>query len=187
MKQTAQIILALTVSSFCFGASADKLTPISDTGIGDKEALAKILPTRAPYSPYAGRNYPTRPLFGDTHLHTSYSMDAGAAGARLGPVDALRFGKGEEVVSASGQPVKLSRPLDFLVVADHSDGFGIFPRLLAGDPAFLADPTMRKWYDMMNSGKGMEVALEIVQAQSSGSLPKVLIPVSPATARPGTR
>ncbi len=36
------------------------------------------------YSPYADRDFPTRPFFGDTHLHTSFSMDAGAFGARLG-------------------------------------------------------------------------------------------------------
>ena len=54
-------------------------------------------------------------------------MDAGAIGARLGPPDAFRFARGEEVTSNTGQPVKLSRPLDFLVVADHSDGFGFFP------------------------------------------------------------
>ena len=68
---------------------------------------------KPPYSPYAGRNFPTRPYFGDTHLHTSYSMDAGAFGARLGPKDAYRFAKGEEVISSSGQRAKLSRPLDF--------------------------------------------------------------------------
>jgi len=36
---------------------------------------------KPPYSPYAGRNYPTRPYFGDQHLHTAFSMDAGAFGA----------------------------------------------------------------------------------------------------------
>ena len=79
---------------------------------------------RPVYSPYAGKRYPTGPLFGDTHLHTSSSMDAGAAGARLDPNDAYRFARGEEVMASSGQRVRLSRPLDFLVVADHSDGFG---------------------------------------------------------------
>jgi len=162
-------------------------TPDSDIGNIDMEALAKILPSKAPYSPYAGRNYPTRPLFGDTHTHTSYSLDAGAAGARLGPVEALRFGKGEEVTASSGQPVKLSRPLDFMVVADHSDGFGLFPRLFAGDPELLADPQIRKWYNMMKAGKGMEVAYEIVQGQSSGNLPKVFVEEGFDSSRPGYR
>ena len=74
------------------------------------------------------------PLFGDTHLHTGFSMDAGAFGARLTPRDAYRFARGEEITSNTGQPVKLSRPLDFLVVADHSDGMGFFPQLMGGDP-----------------------------------------------------
>ena len=72
---------------------------LSDNNIRslDKETADKAFPTKPPYSPYAGRNFPTRPYFGDTHTHTSYSMDAGAFGARLGPRDAYRFAKGEEV------------------------------------------------------------------------------------------
>ena len=105
-----------------------------DAGQFDKEGAGKLFPSKPPYSPYAGRNFPTRPYFGDTHLHTSFSMDAGAFGARLTPRDAYRFARGEELNSNTGQPVKLSRPLDFLVVADHSDGFGFFPLLMGGDP-----------------------------------------------------
>ena len=60
-----------------------------------------------------------------------------------------------------------------MVVADHSDGFGLFPRLLAGDRELLDDPQVRKWYDMMMSGKGEEVAYEIVNAQASGTIPKI--------------
>ena len=92
-----------------------------DVGVLTQDRAAKAFPAKPPYSPYAGRSYPTRPLFGDTHLHTSFSMDAGAFGARLDPSDAYRFAKGEELVSSTGQPVRLSRPLDFLVVADQSD------------------------------------------------------------------
>ena len=66
-------------------------------------------------------------------------MDAGAFGARLGPKDAYRFAKGEEVIASSGQRAKLSRPLDFLVVADHSDGMGFFPQLIGGDPDAAGD------------------------------------------------
>jgi hypothetical protein len=68
----------------------------------------EAFPSR-PYSPYAGRNFPTRPLFGDTHLHTAFSMDAGAMGARLSPRDAYRFAMGEEVTASSNQRAKLSR------------------------------------------------------------------------------
>ena len=96
-------------------------------------------------------------------------MDAGAFGARLGPRDAYRFARGEEVVSSTGQPVKLSRPLDFLVVTDHSDNMGFFPDLLAGKPELLADPLGRKWYDMIQNGQGAAAAMEIVVSFAPGS------------------
>ena len=89
-------------------------------------------------------------------------MDAGAFGARLGPKEAYRFAKGEEIMASSGQPAKLSRPLDFLVVADHSDNMGFFPNLFAGNPKLLADPQGRRWYDMINRAKGAEAAIEII-------------------------
>ena len=144
----------------------------SDVGAADKATLEKVYPSKPGYSPYAGRNFPTLPLFGDTHLHTSFSMDAGAFGARLTPKDAYRFARGEEIVSNTGQPVKLSRPLDFLVVADHSDGFGFFPLLMSGDPALLATPQGRKWYDQIRGGKGAEAAIDIIQSFGKGDLPK---------------
>jgi hypothetical protein len=132
-------------------------------------------PGKPLYSPYAGRSFPTRPYFGDTHLHTSFSMDAGAFGARINPRQAYQFARGEEVVASSGQPVKLSRPLDFLVVADHSDNMGFFPDLFAGKPEVLADPTGKKWYDMIQAGKGEQTAIEIIVAFSHGTFPKDLM------------
>jgi hypothetical protein len=146
-----------------------------DAGTLDAGKAHKAFPARPVYSPYAERNYPTRPLFGDTHLHTGASFDAGAFGARLGPRDAYRFARGEQVTSSSGQPVRLSRPLDFLVVADHSDNMGFFPDLFAGRPELLADPLGRKWYDMIKSGQGDKAALEIIFAFSKGTLPPALV------------
>jgi hypothetical protein len=151
-----------------------------DLGTPSKEEIEKSMPKPA-YSPYANRDFPIRPFFGDTHLHTSFSMDAGAFGARLGPKDAYRFARGEQVTASSGQPVKLSRPLDFLVVADHSDNMGFFPDLFAGKPEVLADPVGRKWYDLIQSGKGGEAALDIIGAFSKGTFPKDLM------YNPGTR
>jgi hypothetical protein len=72
--------MALPITA-TFAADSGTLYP---EGTIDKEALAKILPDKPPYSPYAGRAFPTRPLFGDTHVHTSFSLDAGAAGCRPG-------------------------------------------------------------------------------------------------------
>ena len=168
--------LSLTLSAFAEDA------PVSDVGTLDKATAEKVFPAKRAYSPWAGRNFPSRPLFGDTHLHTAFSFDAGAFGARLLPSDAYRFAKGEEITASSGQPAKLSRPLDFLVVADHSDNMGFFPDLLAGKPELLADPTGRKWYDMIQSGKGADAAIEMIIAFSQGTFPKPLLslPGTPA-------
>ena len=161
-------------------AWAQQKTTPSDIGDLDKATAEKAF--KKPYSPYAGRTYPTRPLFGDTHLHTSFSFDAGAFGCRLGPRDAYRFAKGEELTASMGERVKLSRPLDFLVVSDHSDNMGFFPQLLAGDPKILADPQGRKWYKMIQDGKGADAAVEMIVAFSQGTFPKALLslPGTPA-------
>mgnify|MGYP001828777886 FL=1 len=139
-----------------------------------REALAGQYTGKA-YSPYAQRGFPTFPLWGDTHLHTANSMDAGAFGNRLDIDQAYRFARGEEVVASTGVPVKLSRPLDWLVVADHSDNMGFFPDLLAGDPALLADPTGKDWYDRINAGDGVNVALEIIGMFSQGEFPEAMM------------
>ncbi len=161
-------------------------TPVDLALAGDpmppEESLENAFPVRDHYSPYAGRDFPTRPMWGDTHLHTGLSMDAGAFGARLMPNDAYRFAKGEELTSSTGLPVRLSRPLDFLVVADHSDNMGFFPLLLAGTPSFLADPVGKRWYDMIQAGgqEGVKVATEVIQRFSQNTFPPAL------TSLPGT-
>jgi hypothetical protein len=138
--------------------------------------VESAFPVQDHYSPYAGRNFPTRVFWGDTHLHTGMSMDAGAFGARLVPEDAYRFARGEELTSSTGLRAKLSRPLDFLVVADHSDNMGFFPRLYAGDPEMLADPIGKKWYEMVQAGgqQGVAAAVEIIEAFSQGTFPEKL-------------
>ena len=127
-----------------------------------------------PYSPYAQRNFPSMPLWGDTHLHTAISFDAGAFGARLLPPDAYRFAKGEEVISSTGQPVRLSRPLDFLVVADHSDNMGFFPKLQQGAAYVMADEKGRRWHAMVKAGgqEGVKAAAEIIGDFSQGKFPQ---------------
>jgi Protein of unknown function (DUF3604) len=139
------------------------------------QELEKVFPKKPPYSPYADRKFPERVYWGDTHLHTAISLDAGAAGCRLGPREAYRFAKGEQVTASSGQQVKLSRPLDFLVVADHSDNMGFITDLFAGKPELLADPTGRRWYDMIKSGQGGAAALEIVGSFAQGKFPPALV------------
>ena len=127
------------------------------------------------YSPYAGRQTAVMPLWGDTHLHTDISMDAGAFGNRLGLDEAYRFARGEEVVSSTGIPVRLSRPLDWLVIADHSDNMGFFPDMFAGAPHILDNPTGKDWYNRIQAGEGVGVALELIGLFSQGEFPPALI------------
>jgi hypothetical protein len=86
--------------------------------------------------------------------------------------DAYRLGRGEEVTSSMGLRVRLSRPLDFLAVTDHSDNMGFFPDLFAGKQNILANPTGRRWYDMINSGEGVKAALDIIDQFSRGTYPR---------------
>ena len=156
-------------------------------GCGRKEpeqAAAPAATDSAASAETASAAYPTRVFFGDTHLHTAMSMDAGAFGNRLGVEDAYRFARGEEVMASSGQKAKLSRPLDFLVVADHSDNMGFFPDLFAEKPELLADPTGKKWSDMVKAGEGNAAALEIIDKFSRGTFPEALMyfPGTPAYA-----
>jgi len=123
------------------------------------------------YSPYAGRTYPTQVYWGDQHVHTGWSVDAGGFGATLGPEEALRFARGEEVLSNSGQPAKLSRPLDWVVVSDHSDMAGTIFSIRDGDPDFMKNPTIRKWHELMMAGKGKQATSELIAAQSNNKIP----------------
>jgi len=138
------------------------------------EALSAQYPGKT-FSPYAGRNFPNRIFWGDTHLHTAMSMDAGAFGNRLGLDDAYRFARGEEITTSGGLRARLSRPLDFLVIADHSDNMGFFPDLFAGKPHILQDPTGRDWYERVKAGDGVSVALELIGMFSQGQIPEGLM------------
>ena len=131
----------------------------------------------AGYSPYAGRRYPERPLFGDQHVHTSWSGDAGMGGTTLGPEEALRFARGEEVVSTSGQPVRLSRPLDWIAVTDHSDGMGTIAMIRDGNAEMMTDPTLKRWHDLMAKGgaDAQAAMLELIAAQTQKKLPKLIM------------
>jgi Protein of unknown function (DUF3604) len=96
------------------------------------------------YSPGAGQNFPTRVFWGDTHLHTSYSTDAGMAGATVGLDEAYRLARGEEFLSHTKQRVKLRRPLDFLVVADHAELLGMAPFIRHDSPLLLKNPLSKR-------------------------------------------
>ena len=157
------------LSSLTVSVALAQVPPPPDTG-----GLARAYTGKA-YSPYAGRNFATSVYWGDTHLHTDISMDAGAFGNRLGLEEAYRFARGEEVVSTTAGPVRLSRPLDFLVIADHSDNMGFFPDLNAGAQHILSDPLGKDWYNRIQAGEGVGVALELIGMFSQGEFPEALI------------
>ncbi len=108
------------------------------------------------YSPNLTADYPDRVFFGDTHLHTSYSVDAGMIGDRLGPDEAYRFARGETVTASLGHKARLRRPLDFLVIADHAESMGLAPLIAKRDPLALNDPVGKRLIDLVGAGEFAE-------------------------------
>ena len=125
------------------------------------------------FSPYAGRDYPTQVYFGDTHHHTANSADAFMGGDRLSPEQAYRFALGEEVVSSTGVPAKLSRPLDFLVISDHAEAMGVMYEVYNSNPAYMENETLVRFKEGMHEGglAAAKVTAEIVVRQTNGTLP----------------
>jgi len=119
--------------------------------------------TGEPYSPYVGQNFPKNVYFGDTHLHSSLSFDAyGDGNTTKGPEDAYRFAMGEEIEGHDGVPVRMSRPLDFLVLADHSEYMGVVQGLDRADKLLLETEDGTRWVEMMSSGDNLSVFGEMV-------------------------
>ena len=119
---------------------------------GDMKITGADLMPAEVYSPYVGRAYPDQVFFGDTHLHTKFSPDAGLIGTTLSPADSFRFARGEKVIASSGQPVQLIRPLDFLVITDHAEYAGLAPMIRDSDPALLSSEYGRFLYEKFKSG-----------------------------------
>ncbi len=157
MKRTTQAILALAIAAFALPAFAQDYD-------GDP---AKITFGKPEYSPYLDHGYPDRVYFGDTHLHTSYSTDAGMFGTRLGPEEAYRFALGEEVISNEGVRARLLRPLDFLVVADHAENLGLAPMIAESNPELLKTAFGRKVHDLVKSGDGGGAYEEWIKAMQT--------------------
>jgi len=129
----------------------------------------------ADYSPYVGDTVPRQLLWGDTHLHTTLSLDARAFGATLSVEDAYRFARGETVTASRGERAKLSRPLDFLVVADHSDALGVMNALIAGDKHLLSDTRAGDWRERILKGgqSALAATMELINSVATGKVPAV--------------
>ena len=123
------------------------------------------------YSPFADRAYPDQVLFGDTHLHTELSPDAGLLGTSLTLHEAYRFARGETVVSNTGQRVQLVRPLDFLVVTDHAEYIGLAGMIRESDPFLLSDSHGAWLYERFNTGgaAAMEAFASMLEDAASGT------------------
>ncbi len=138
----------------------------------DKETAERLFKEPG-YSPYAGRHFPSHVYWGNQHMHTAISLDAAAIGCKLDDEAAYRFARGEEVVTSTGQHIKLSRPLDWLLVSDHAESYGGVVQLMMGNPTLLADPTLRRWHDMIQAGgkQAYDAAWEIIHANGEGKIP----------------
>ena len=138
----------------------------------DPTTVEKVF--KAPgYSPYAGRNFPTQVYWGNQHVHTSISVDAGAIGCKLDDEAGYRFSRGEEVTTSSGQRVKLSRPMDWVVISDHAEAYGGMIQLIKGNPKLLADPTLKRWREMVLAGgkDAFDAAWQIIRANAEKKIP----------------
>ena len=133
------LLLAFTVSPVPTRAEA---------GVDAVTAKSK----RGEYSPYLHYDHPDRVLWGDTHLHTSYSTDAGMLGNSVGPDEAYRFARGEVIQASAGAPARLIRPLDFLVVADHAENLGLAPLIAESNPQLLSNPWGKQIHDLVKAG-----------------------------------
>ena len=153
-----------------------------------KEQLSDLYSGKA-YSPYAGRTFPELPLWGDSHLHTSMSMDAGGFGNRVGLRDAYRLARGEEIIASSGQPVRLARPLDWLAVTDHSDGMGLINDILVASPLVTSYEQGARWSKAMRAGgqEAVNATLELIAAASQAKIdPGMIANYSPGSRRYAT-
>jgi hypothetical protein len=160
------LLLAIAIASMMLMLPAQTL---AQTEVGHPDDMPE---PQKNYSPYVERTVADSNLaegvyWGDTHLHTSYSTDAGMFGNTLGPDAAYRFARGEEVLTAHGLRARLIRPLDFLVVADHAENLGLAPMIAESYPELLKSEWGRKVHDMVKSGNSRDAFQTWITAVSS--------------------
>jgi hypothetical protein len=147
-----------------------------DGGTPQPGDFDSLYPGKA-YSPWAERSFPSQVFWGETHLHTGLSLDAGLFGNTTGHDTAYRLARGEQITTSTGQPLKLSRPLDFLVITDHSDMMGIATDIQNGAPNILANPKGKEWADgFAKGGKAAgEAAFDLIGNFAQGTVPAELL------------
>ncbi len=182
MPKYAFIITAVALWGTSSALSAQEVTTLSPE-IVTGEGLPPAFGPRT-YSPNVGQDFPDQVFFGDLHVHTLLSADAGGAGALLMPDDAYRFAQGEEIVSTSGQRVRLSRPLDFFMLTEHSDGMGVIVDILNGTPNIMAEPVGAQLHEAFNRGgaDAQNAVWKMIGMFANGELPDALLyqPGNPA-------
>jgi predicted small lipoprotein YifL len=156
---------------FALSACGEKAPP-------RQEAAPPPLETATTETPPAdaapgGQAYPDRVYYGDTHVHTGWSADAGMDGAITTPDDAYRFALGETVTSNTGQDARLTRPYDWFLVSDHSDGMGVINEIVAENPELMADPVLKGWAEALQGTEEDAAAAksELIVMQAEGRLP----------------
>ena len=128
---------------------------------------------------FAGSDHvlPDKVYWGDEHVHSGWSGDAGLAGNVLPPEQAVRFARGEEVKTTTGAMARLQRPLDWMALTDHSDGMGTINMVREGNPEFMLDANAKRWGEMMDAGgeQAAKAAREVINAQATRTLPKIFM------------
>jgi hypothetical protein len=117
---------------------------------------------------------PENPLkdayFGETHVHTSYSLDAYIGGARITPDEAYRFAKGQEV-TVNGQKHNIGRPLDFVAVSDHAEFIGeMYSAQVKGAPG-SGNPAYEELRNLVTIEDQRKWFLKYVQENMRGANP----------------
>ena len=127
-------------------------------------ALAAPHCAAAGYTPWAEEEFPMHLYWGDTHLHSAYSVDANTMGnTALTPADAYRFARGEAIRANNGMLARLDMPLDFLVVSDHAELMGIMLKLREGDPRLLEAPAAKRIHEVMENANHDQAAAEVMR------------------------
>ena len=175
-KSTASLFTLVCSLTLVIGVEAKGQDP-DPVGLTPTAEDAAAMTKKPSYSPYAGRGFPTQVYWGDSHVHTDNSLDARGFGVTIGPEGAFRFARGEEVTTSNGEQFKLSRPLDWLVVSDHSDGMGAMKEIIAGNPNLISDATVKQWHNDMREGgdAAFNATMEVINAFSQGKIPDVVL------------